>query len=270
MEKKIIGRKEEIKTMLGALHSVQPELLAVIGRRRVGKTFLIKQTYGQYLDFELTGLQHTKKPEQLQNFIFAFRNHFPDFEYAEKPNSWLEAFYLLSKALEEKAKTGKMVVFQWTNSPGWKQTFGIHHRKLELVPGTHGQSTQPIVVVICGSAASWMIEKVINDRGGLHNRVTRLMEIQPFTLAETEEFLQLRGIPLSRYHIVQLYLTMGGIPMYLDQVKPGLSAVQNIQAICFQRNGYLRNEFDRLFGSLFDNPDRYIEIIEPWLPKEWA
>lgn len=265
MEKKIIGRKEEIKTMLGALHSAQPELLAVIGRRRVGKTFLIKQTYGQYLDFELTGLQHTKKPEQLQNFIFAFRNHFPDFEYAEKPNSWLEAFYLLSKALEEKAKTGKMVVF--LDELPW-----LGSKRSEFITGlswfwNSWAINQSIVVVICGSAASWMIEKVINDRGGLHNRVTRLMELQPFTLAETEEFLQLRGIPLSRYHIVQLYLTMGGIPMYLDQVKPGLSAVQNIQAICFQRNGYLRNEFDRLFGSLFDNPDRYIEIIRTLAAK---
>jgi len=266
MAKKLIGRTEEIATLETALKANRPEMIAVIGRRRVGKTFLVKQTYGQFLDFELTGLQHATKKEQLQNFLFAFQNAFPDYSIDEKPKTWLAAFFMLSKALEEKRKQEKLVVFldelPWlgTKRSGFITALGWFWNSWAV--------NQSIVLVICGSAASWMVEKVINDKGGLHNRVTKLLSISPFSLGETEAFLKTRHIHLSRYQITQLYLTMGGIPMYLDQVQPGLSAVQNIQAICFQRNGYLRKEFDRLFASLFDNPTNHIEIIRALAAKK--
>ncbi len=266
MKKILTGREKEIKVLELSLESPKPELIAVIGRRRVGKTFLIKQTYQDEIDFDLTGLQHAKKSDQLQNFIFALRNAFPDYEINKKPGSWLEAFYLLSKALEEKGKTGKMLVFldelPWlaTKRSGFLTGLGWFWNSWAV--------NQHIVLVICGSAASWMIDKVINNRGGLHNRVTQLMFLSPFSLGETEAFLQAKDIHLSRYQITQLYLAMGGIPMYLDQVKPGLSAVQNIHAICFQREGYLRKEFDRLFASLFDNPENHLEIIRALATKK--
>ncbi|MEZ4772566.1 MAG: ATP-binding protein [Bacteroidia bacterium] len=259
MEQVLIGRKEEVNKLMTALQSEKPELVAVIGRRRVGKTFLIKQTYGYHLDFELTGLQHASKQDQLQNFRFALEKHFPDFKIDKKPSSWLIAFHMLSQALEEKYKQEKMVVF-FDELP-WLGT-----KRSEFLTGlgwfwNTWATNKNVVVVICGSSASWMIDKIINDRGGLHNRVTRLIFLNPFSLGETEALLKSRKILLSRYQITQLYLAMGGIPMYLDQVRPGLSAVQNIQEICFQNNGYLRNEFDRLFASLFDNPENHIEVI---------
>ena len=262
---KLVGRKEEIKTLQACLISREPEFVAVIGRRRVGKTFLIKQTYRDHIDFELTGLQNSDKREQLQNFIFALRNFFPDFEIAEKPKSWLTAFFLLSRALDEKKKEGRMVVFldelPWlaTKRSGFLMGLGWFWNSWVV--------NENIVLVICGSAASWMIEKVINDRGGLHNRLTKRIFLAPFTLGETEAFLQSKHIKLSRYQIAQLYLAMGGIPMYLNQVKPGLSAIQNIQAICFEEGGSLRNEFGRLFRSLFDNPERHLEIIRALASK---
>lgn len=259
MINQLIGRTKEVQKLKEVFDSERPELLALVGRRRVGKTFLIKQTYGDYLDFELTGLQHAKKSEQIQNFIFAFRTYFPDESIESIPKSWLEAFYMLSKALERKAKQDKMVVFldelPWlgTKRSGFITGLGWFWNSWAI--------NQNIVIVICGSAASWMIEKVINDKGGLHNRITELLFLYPFNLGDTESFLKSRNVQLSRYQITQLYLTMGGIPMYLDQVKPGLSAIQNIQAICFQRSGYLRNEFERLFSSLFDNSENHIAVI---------
>ena len=265
MEKTIIGRTEEASDLRAALHSNRPEMVAVTGRRRVGKTFLIKQTYGHHIDFELTGLQHAKKSEQLQNFIFALRNFFPDSPIEERPTSWLKAFYMLSKALEEKNKQGKMVVFldelPWlgTKRSGFITGLGWFWNSWAV--------NQNIVLVICGSAASWMIDKVVNDKGGLHNRITKLLSLHPFTLGETEAFLHSRNIRLNRYQMTQIYLAMGGIPMYLDQVKPGLSAVQNIQEICFRPKGYLRNEFERLFSSLFDNSENHIEIIRALASK---
>jgi hypothetical protein len=120
---------------------------------------------------------------------------------------------------------------------------------------------QNIVVVICGSAASWMIKKVVNDKGGLHNRITRRLFLYPFTLAETEEYCQAQHIKLSRFHLLQIYMVMGGIPMYLEQLKKGLSAIQNIQHICFDPNGYLYDEFERLFASLFTNYAQHVAII---------
>ncbi|MEM6317890.1 MAG: ATP-binding protein [Bacteroidota bacterium] len=265
MIKTLIGRKKEIETLEQALTSDRPEMIAVIGRRRVGKTFLIKQTCGAYLDFELTGLQHASKSEQLQNFLFAFRNHFPDTPIEEKPKTWLKAFFMLSQALEALPKNEKIVVFldelPWlgTKRSGFITALGWFWNSWA--------ANQNVVVVICGSAASWMIEKVINDRGGLHNRVTKLLTIYPFSLGETEAFLKTRHIQLNRYQITQLYLAMGGIPMYLNQVQAGLSAVQNIQQICFQRNSYLRKEFDRLFASLFDNSDYHVEVVRALASK---
>ncbi|MCB0836639.1 MAG: AAA family ATPase [Bacteroidetes bacterium] len=265
MKKELIGRKKEVKDLEAALQSNRPEFVAIVGRRRVGKTFLIKETYGSFIDFELTGLQHAKKSDQLQNFIFALKSQLPDFQIKKKPKSWLEAFFLLSNALEEKGKQEKLVVF--LDELPWMGT-----KRSGFITGlgwfwNSWATNQNIVVVICGSSASWMIEKIINDRGGLHNRVTKLFSLYPFTLRETESFLKSRNIHLGRYQIVQLYLSMGGIPMYLDQVKPGLSAVQNIQAIFFQKSGYLRNEFDRLFASLFDNFENHVEVIKALASK---
>ena len=243
MKKKIIGRTQEIKTLTEALNSNQPEFVAVVGRRRVGKTFMIKQTYKDYIRFELTGLQKSKKHEQLQNFHFAFLTFFPDYELDKKPTSWLEAFFLLSRALDEEGSSEKKVIFldeiPWlgTKRSGFIQGLGWLWNSWAV--------NRNVVLIICGSAASWMIEKVINDRGGLHNRVTQSIFLYPFSLKETDQFLHLKNIRLSRYQIVQLYMTMGGIPMYLNQLKPGLSAIQNIQAICFDKGGYLKKEFDR-------------------------
>lgn len=260
MNNVIVGRTSEIKTLESLLENSRPEFVSVIGRRRVGKTFLIKQTFQHRIDFELTGLQHASKSEQLQNFIFAFRNYFPDFEFEKSPKSWLDAFFMLSNALENKQKQEKIVVFldelPWlgTKRSGFIMALGWFWNSWA--------SNQNIVVVICGSAASWMIEKIINDRGGLHNRVTKRIFLKPFSLGETEAFLRSRNIHLSQFQITQIYLTMGGIPMYLDQLRPNLSAIQNIQLICFEPNGYLRKEFDRLFASLFDNSENHIEVIK--------
>lgn len=265
MKNQLIGRAKEVKKLQEVLTSERPELVALVGRRRVGKTFLIKQTYGAYLDFEVTGLQHAKKSEQIQNFLFAFRSFFPDESIESKPQSWLDAFHLLALALERKTKQGKVVVFldelPWlgTKRSGFITGLGWFWNSWAV--------NQNIVIVICGSAASWMIEKVINDKGGLHNRVTELIFLYPFCLGDTEAFLKSRNVQLNRYQITQIYLAMGGVPMYLDQVKSGLSAVQNIQEICFQRSGYLRNEFDRLFSSLFDNAENHIAVIRALASK---
>ncbi|MEI6411627.1 MAG: ATP-binding protein [Bacteroidota bacterium] len=257
---KIIGRHKQIAQLESAIASDKPEMVAVVGRRRIGKTFLIGNVYEKQLVFELTGVQFATQKEQLQMFWVQLAKYFPLYTAPNKPTSWLDAFFILSQAIEKSNFKEKKVIF-FDELP-WLGT-----KRSDFLKGlswfwNSWATKQPIVVVICGSAASWMIGKVINDRGGLHNRVTKLIYLYPFTLAETEAFLQSRQIKLNRYQIVQIYMTMGGIPMYLDQLKPGLSAAQNIQNVCFESDGYLRYEFDRLFASLFDNAENYIAIVK--------
>ncbi len=265
MKNIVIGRTPQKQALKEALTSDKPEMIALVGRRRVGKTYLVSQMYSQLMDFEITGLQYGNKREQLENFSLRIGKYFPDYQLNGIPKSWLKAFNHLTLALESLNKKTKMVVF--LDELPWLAT-----RKSGFLTGlsyfwNSWAAKQNIVVVICGSAASWMIKKVINDRGGLHNRVTRLLYLYPFTLAETEAYYQARNIKLNRYQILQLYMAIGGIPMYLDQVKAGLSAIQNIQNICFAPTGYLRNEFDRLFASLFSGYKKHITIIRALATK---
>lgn len=262
----IIGRQKQIGELNEAFQSNKPEMVALVGRRRVGKTYLVREVYGKKIDFELTGLQYSSKKEQLQNFIFTMGKYFPNFQLPNAPKTWLAAFHFLGQALEKLDKKEKLVIF--LDELPWLST-----KKSGFITGlgyfwNSWASKQNIVVVICGSAASWMIDKVINDRGGLHNRVTKLLYLYPFSLAETEAYCKFRKIKLNRFHILQIYMTMGGIPLYLDLLKPGWSAIQNIQEICFAQTGYLRNEFERLYASLFDNYQKHILIIRA-LATKW-
>ena len=255
----LVGREDEQAVLRSAFASNQAEFLAVIGRRRIGKTYLVRETYGQKIKFELTGLQHATVKQQLQNFVFAYRNYFQDEKIVDPPKDWMTAFYLLSNALENQSTAEKTVVFldelPWlaTKRSSFLTALGWFWNSWAV--------KKNIVLVICGSAAAWMTKKVINHRGGLHNRVTQMVFLQPFSLKETEQFFKAKNIRLNRNQIVDLYMTMGGVPMYLNRVQKGLSAVQNIQSICFHRSGYLRHEFERLFSSLFDNAERYIEVV---------
>lgn len=255
----IIGREKQLATLARMLKTERPELVAVVGRRRVGKTFLVRNAYTGRLAFDLTGLQTGNTAIQLQAFHIAYNRAFPERAAEATPENWLAAFDRLATALEQGEETEKPVVFldelPWLATPrsGFLEALGWFWNSWA--------TKRSIVVVICGSAAAWMIRRVINDRGGLHNRVTELMHLEPFTLGETEAFCLARGIRLPRYHLLQLYMVMGGIPMYLDQLRPGRSAVENIQAICFDRDGYLRGEFSRLFASLFANYEKHVAIV---------
>ena len=266
MEDLLIGRKRHIAELKEARASKKPELVALIGRRRIGKTYLVKQVYAQQIDFELIGSQHSTMSSQIQNFMLNIGKYFPDFEIRHKPSSWTEAFHLLGQALETVKKTEKKIIF-FDELP-WLDT-----KRSNFVAGlsyfwNNWAVNQNIVVVICGSAASWMIQKVVNDRGGLHNRITKRVHLEPFTLNETEAYFQSKNIIFDKYQIVKLYMAMGGIPHYLKEIDPALSAVQNIDAICFSKQGLLSDEFNRLYPSLFANADNHITVVRTLSQKK--
>ena len=255
----LIGRHPELKVLHEAFTAGEAELVAVIGRRRVGKTFLIRRAYAGKIAFEITGLQNATKAEQLHSFTKHLQALTDSPLPLRTPDNWLDAFHLLITHLEEIPNTGRKVVFfdelPWlaTHRSGFLRAFGYFWNSWA--------STKNMVVVICGSAASWMIRKVVRNKGGLYNRITRRIYLQPFNLAETSAYLQSRNIRLDHYQIVQLYMAMGGIPHYLKEVRPGRSAIQNVDTICFSPQGLLNDEFSALYEALFDRADRHIAII---------
>jgi len=257
----LIGRKEEQVILHTALQSYEAEMVAVFGRRRVGKTFLVQTVYQDHIAFEVTGIQNGTRGKQLKYFTEQLEAFVQPAFPIKTPDDWQEAFKLLRDYLKDKIgqSRSKLVVFfdevPWLagKKSGFLEAFGYFWNSWA--------SRQPLVVVICGSAASWMISKVIEDRGGLHNRITRRVFLEPFTLAETEAYLQSRNVLLDRYQTVQLYMAMGGIPHYLKEIMLGDSTVQSIDKVCFSKKGLLSNEFDQLYSSLFAHADNHVAVV---------
>lgn len=256
----IIGRTNEQEILGNLLNSKQSELLAVYGRRRVGKTYLIKTYYADKLAFACSGQLEGTTKDQLENFDEQLSLYFPDLKRTHIPQTWRQAFNQLKQGLDKIKTPGKKVLFfdeiPWldTRKSGFLSTF-------EYFWNTYCFDRNDLIVVICGSAASWIIKKVVNNKGGLHNRITSRIRLLPFSLKETKEYLTYRNINLDNYQLIQLYMAIGGIPQYLNAVKRGKSTQQNIQSICFDNNGPLHNEFDNLYRALFINPDKHINII---------
>ncbi len=259
MKNTFTGRDKEIEVLQKALQSNEAEMVSVIGRRRIGKTFLIKHVYKDNIVFELTGTRNAPMNEQLQNFMFSLQLVTGNSIIGKPPGNWMEAFFILINYLKDRSSDQKPVIFldelPWlsTHRSGFLRGLSFFWNSWAV--------NQNIVVVICGSAASWMIQKVVNDKGGLHNRITKRIFLQPFTLSETEEYLQSRNITLNRYHLIQLYMAMGGIPHYLKEIEKGKSATQIIEATCFSNTGLLKDEFSNLYAALFEHSGNHIAVV---------
>jgi uncharacterized protein len=255
----IIGREAEKNILKTVINSSKAEFVAIYGRRRIGKTYLIKQFFDNQFAFYLTGTAHTDKQQQLVNFFNAY-NQYAASPLQKVPKTWFEAFEAL-KVLIQNSTNAIQVVFldelPWLDSP--KSNFVA---ALEYFWNSFASTHNTLKLVVCGSAASWMLNELINNRGGLHNRVTKRIALKPFTLKETEQFLRSKNIVLERYQIVQLYAIMGGVPYYLNEVEAGLSVFQIIDNVCFSESGLLRNEYQQLYYSLFQKAEKHIAIIE--------
>jgi uncharacterized protein len=261
----MIGRQEEIAILQTLEQADKSSFVAVYGRRRVGKTYLIRTVFENRMVFQLTGLARTKIDKQLANFHAALVKNFP--QYEEKPiaQDWFQAFLQLELALET-SNAAKKIVFldelPWLDSRNSGFISALEH-----FWNSWASARRDVLLITCGSAASWMINNLINNHGGLHNRVTHQMPIDPFTLAECEAFFKSRSATFDRYQLLQLYMVLGGIPFYLDMVETSQSAAQNINRLCFTPKGGLRKEFDNLYASLFRNADKHTAVIEALAKK---
>ncbi len=256
----IIGRKEELKKLERLTLSKKSEFLAVYGRRRVGKTFLIREYFNYSFDFQISGLANATTKQQLFNFDTALQNQ-SNLIFDKASKNWLIAFQKLISFLEKKTDNKKIVLFfdelSWFDTPAADFMMGLEH-----FWNSWATNRKDVLLIVCGSAASWMVNKLINDSGGLHNRVTQKMRIEPFNLAETEAMLVAKNCVFTRYQVTQVYMILGGIPYYLDAIQPHLSVPQNIQELLFDKSGLLKNEFFNLYRSLFRKYEIYEKVVE--------
>jgi len=254
------GRSDEFATLKSLLNTNKADLVAILGRRRIGKTYLVKNVYKDHLNFHFTGIKDADKATVINEFIQKIKTVAPAKFAGASPTNWMEAFRLLKEyLLSVKSKKKKVVFldeFPWMDS-----------HKASFLPAfeyfwNDWAVDQNIIIIICGSSTSWMIKNVLNNRGGLHNRITKYINLAPFTLKETNELLLANGIKLPYYEIVQIYMALGGVPYYLNEVKAGESAIQNIDRILFSEKSSLKTEFQNLYRALFDQYEKYETIVK--------
>lgn len=259
----LVGRQEEQQTLKEFYDSKNPEFLAIYGRRRIGKTFLIRQYFSQkdcYF-FNVTGIKDGAINTQINLFIKEIEKIFYKGTEIKQHKNWIDTLQALSDAIENFVPKNKNVVLFFDEFP-WMAT---HKSKLlQSLEHRWNQSwstDQRIKLIICGSSASWIINKVINNKGGLHNRITKKIHLMPFNLNETKSLLATKNINLSLKHTTEIYMVTGGVPYYLLQIEKGKSATQIIETLAFRKNSLLFNEFDNLFSSLFEDAEDYIKLI---------
>ena len=256
----MIGRNYEINRLLNSLKSNSSELIAVYGRRRVGKTFLIRNIYKEHIKFEVSGLYQGEKEQQLDIFFDELKKASLRFLEEDRPESWKDAFELLKRYINGLRGKEKKVIF--IDEMPWLDT---HKSDFRMYFGhfwnTYCEKRNDLIVVICGSAASYMVQNVVSNQGSLHARLTYKLHIKPFTLHETKAFLESKNIHWGHYNILHLYITIGGIPHYLNKIEKGESVVQTIQRLCFDANGDLVNEFEEIFESLFTHSSSHISMV---------
>lgn len=262
----IVGRKQEQKELRRLYESDEPEMVVVYGRRRVGKTYLVNQVFDSVgFTFKITGLYKSQLPQQLENFNLALKEYSGKDSWPQ-PKSWMEAFEQLKEYLKD-SKTGRKRVLFFDELP-WMDTKGSRFLKaFEWFWNGWGSAQEDLLLIVCGSATNWIINKLFKHKGGLYNRAGTKMFLRPFTLAETEQYLQKQGINMERYDIAQVYMIMGGIPYYLKQLEPGRTLADNIDNCFFKTNGKLWDEFDNLYETLFAESEVYVRIVEALASK---
>lgn len=256
----IIGRQSEMKRLTAAVNSSRAEFIALYGRRRVGKTFLVNQMFKAQFAFKMTGVIEGTLKDQFTAFADAMNDY--GYDMPEQPKDWMKAFIMLKNALKQKANSGERCVIFIDELPAMDAESSNVASAVGYFWNNWASQYDNIVFIICGSATSWMITNVINSKGGLHNRITVEMPIHPFTLKETKEYLENKHFVWNRQMILQAYMVFGGIPYYLSLLDHEESLVQNIDRLFFSLDMQMRREFCRLFNTLYKNPDKYTDIVK--------
>ena len=260
---RIIGRDKELQELEEYTRSGKPEFLVVYGRRRVGKTFLIREYFNNDFFFSHTGLANGSNTAQLAEFNKSLRR--VRGEAHKNASDWLEAFDYLREHIE-RAGTERKVLFI-DELPWMDRQKSLLLPALEHFWNSWASTRNDVFLIVCGSATSWVISKLLQDKGGFYGRITGRLLITPFTLKDCEAFYRESGIVFSRYQMVESYMIFGGIPYYLSLMRKNLGFTQNVDRLCFSESGALRGEYDLLYRSLFKRPEGYMAVVEALAEK---
>ena len=264
----MVGRTQELKRIKALINSQRSDFLALTGRRRIGKTYLIDLALRDHYCFTMVGIQNGSTQEQLVNFGIKLAEY-QQAAMPGTPENWQEAFFQLKTYLQGLDRDRKQVIFidelPWVSTPrsGFIQQLA-HLWNDYLSKESH------FLLVICGSASSWITKHILNDPGGLHNRVTEVIHLQPFTLAESNLLLEGKGVRMSSQEVARIYMAFGGIPFYLEQINRGESFPVAIERICFENRGILRHEYNNLYPALFKNSEIHQKIVSVLASKPYG
>ncbi len=253
----LIGREKEQGWLREAYQSDESQFVAVYGRRRVGKTYLVRECFHDKFVFQHSGVAKANTKLQLRYFQESLVKS--GFITARTPKDWVEAFSCLRQLIEQSSENKKVVFIDeipWMDTP--RSNFVT---ALEYFWNSFASARNDVLLIVCGSATSWIINKVLKNHGGLHNRVNLRISLQPFTLHECELYAASKGMRATHYDLLEYYMVLGGVAFYWSLLDKGKSVAQNIDDICFARTGQLHNEFNELYDSLFGNPEPYLKII---------
>lgn len=265
MAQKIIGREKEIAELQRIYKADEPAFVVIYGRRRVGKTFLVRELLGHDFAFYHTAISPYELAEKSLNKqqLFNFYNSLRDYgsTLQQVPGNWFEAFNALRSLLLQKDRGQRLVVFidelPWLDTPRAGFVTALEH-----FWNGWGAGKQNLLLIVCGSATSWISDKLLNNRGGLYDRTTDEIMLSPFTLHECELYFASRDIVMSRYDQLQCYMALGGIPYYLSLLQKGMSLPQNLDRLFFAPGAKLRLEFNRLYNSSFVNHEQCIAVVK--------
>jgi len=254
-----VGREQEIKLLKEYTSSERPEFVAIYGRRRVGKTYLINQLFGGKMAFAMTGVLNGTKEEQMEAFVDAMLEY--SGKLPEKPTTWMEAFRMLKLYLKKKVGLKRRCIVFLDELPSMDTQRSGFVRALGYFWNSWASLQDNLTLIVCGSATLWMIRNIVNDKGGLHDRITHELHLRPFTLKETEQYLQSRRFKWERLTIMQAYMALGGVPYYLSLLQRDESFASNIDRLFFGEEEALRREYKRLYSTLFKSPESYMAIV---------
>jgi len=253
----IIGREKEIQQLHEAYSDEYSQFVVVYGRRRVGKTFLVREAFNYKFTFQHTGIANAPKSIQLEEWKNSLNKH--GMNIGKAPKTWFEAFSLLDDLIR-KSRAKRKVIF--IDELPWMDTQGGNFvPALEHYWNAYASARKDVLLVVCGSATSWIVDKILHNHGGLHNRLNLKINLRQFTLHECELYARSRKLGMQHRQLLECYMVMGGIPFYWSLLKRELSLPQNIDALFFTEDGELHDEFDALYRSLFRNPESYITVI---------
>jgi AAA+ ATPase superfamily predicted ATPase len=253
----IIGREKELQTLRSAYDDEYSQFVVVYGRRRVGKTFLVREAFNYKFTFQHSGIANAPRNAQLEEWRKSLVKHGLKVDTA--PSNWFDAFSLLDDLIR-RSRARRKVIF--IDELPWMDTQSAQFiPALEHFWNAYASARKDVLLIVCGSATSWIVDKIVHNHGGLHNRLNHIINLKQFTLRECELYAKSRRLAMQRRQILECYMVMGGVPFYWSLLNKELSLPQNIDNIFFNENGPLSDEFDALYRSLFRKPEAYIAVI---------